>query len=80
MQNGIKMTNEPPKGMKSNMRLSFLSDPICDPKFFDAVKNARVFRRLLFGLCFFHGLVQVRCGVAFAAVLRSLQCCFGVPS
>ncbi|KOB68985.1 Dynein heavy chain 7, axonemal [Operophtera brumata] len=46
LQNGVKMTNEPPQG-KNNY-------------WFEANKQPENFKKLLFALCFFHAVVQER--------------------
>jgi len=62
LQNGLKMTNEPPKGLKSNLLRGLLS--FDDEWFENACSKSEAcqhaFRKMLVGLCFFHALIQER--------------------
>ncbi|CAE7357297.1 DNAH6 [Symbiodinium natans] len=57
LQNGIKLTTEPPKGLRANVIRSFL--PMTDEQLGDSAKD-KEWRKLQFGLKFFHAVIQER--------------------
>lgn len=60
LQNGVKLVQEPPKGLKSNLLQSYLTDPVADEEFFNGSNKPEIWGKMLFGLCFFHAVVQER--------------------
>lgn len=58
LQNGIKLTNEPPKGVKANIGRTYndLTNEVLE----SCPAKPSAWRRLLCSLSFFHAVVQVR--------------------
>eukprot|EP00794_Sanderia_malayensis_P006345 gene6346-7072_t len=57
LQNSIKVTNEPPKGLRANIRRAFTE---ISAESFETHSLGATWRRLVFGLCFFHAVIQER--------------------
>jgi dynein heavy chain len=57
LQNGVKMTIEPPKGLRNNLLRTYgnLSD-----KELNDCKKPEIFKKLLFSLCLFHAVILDR--------------------
>uniref|UniRef100_A0A4X2KTY7 Dynein axonemal heavy chain 6 n=1 Tax=Vombatus ursinus TaxID=29139 RepID=A0A4X2KTY7_VOMUR len=57
LQNSVKVTNEPPKGLRANIRRAFTE---MTPSFFEENILGRKWRKIIFGICFFHAIIQER--------------------
>ena len=57
LQNGIKLTTEPPRGMKANMKRAFNG---MTQEFMDSCNKGNTFHKMLWGLAFFHSMVLER--------------------
>ncbi|RHY82455.1 hypothetical protein DYB31_012048 [Aphanomyces astaci] len=57
LQNGVKMTKEPPKGIRANLKNSYMK---MTDDMLDATGKPEKYRKLLFGLAFFHAIVIER--------------------
>jgi dynein heavy chain len=57
LQDGVKMTNEPPIGLRTNVKRQYLT---FDDKYLAENNKPDAWRQLLFGLCFIHAVVQDR--------------------
>ena len=70
LQSGIKLTNEPPKGLRANLKRTYEDMPENDFQYFDTKADSLEdfnsehkigpWKKLLFGLCFFHAVIQER--------------------
>ena len=52
----FQVTNEPPKGLRSNLRGAFAA---LTPTFFEDHHLGVSWRKMIFGICFFHAIIQV---------------------
>ncbi|XP_070178052.1 dynein axonemal heavy chain 6-like [Littorina saxatilis] len=57
LQNSVKVTNEPPKGLRANLRRAFAE---ITPTFFEDNVLGVDWRRIVFGICFFHAIILER--------------------
>ena len=57
LQNGVKATIEPPKGLKANMLRSYLG---IDESEFESCDKPTAYKALMWGLCFFNALILER--------------------
>ena len=57
LQNSVKMTLEPPSGLKSNVLQTY---DALTPDEFEECTKPEVYKKILFGFCFFHAIVQDR--------------------
>lgn len=57
LQNSVKMTQEPPRGVRANLAASYMG---FSDAYFEKQPKQTEFKKLLYGTCFFHALLQVR--------------------
>lgn len=57
LQSSIKMTNEPPKGLKANLKSAYYK---LNNDLLNSTRKPFEYKKLLFGLSFFHAVVQER--------------------
>ena len=68
LQNGIKLTNEPPKGLRANLNRTIANLDTWTPfdkvqgsqEFADGMTKVPAWKKLVFSLCFFHAILQER--------------------
>lgn len=57
LQNGTKLTTEPPRGLKANLKRTYGELNNND---LEECKKPEIWKKLIFGLSFFHAIVQER--------------------
>ena len=57
LQNGVKLTTEPPRGLKANLKRTYQE---FSEQYFNDCKKPEAWKKLLFGLSFFHAVIQER--------------------
>ncbi|CAG7837222.1 unnamed protein product [Allacma fusca] len=57
LQDSVKITNEPPKGIRANVRQAMVD---LEKNFFEDNVLGSDWKRMIFGICFFHAVIQER--------------------
>jgi dynein heavy chain len=57
LQNGIKITNEPPKGVRANLLRSYAT---LGDAYLDECSKRAAWKKLVFSVAFFHAVIQER--------------------
>jgi dynein heavy chain len=57
LQNSVKLTTEPPRGMRANLKRSYGN---LSQEYLEDCLKPEIWRKLLFALAFFHAIVQER--------------------
>ena len=57
LQNGIKLTNEPPKGLKANMTRTFND---LGPERYEECLKPKEYKKLVFALAYYHSAILER--------------------
>lgn len=60
LEGGVKITSEAPKAFRSALLRLYESDPISDHDFFSKCTKPDPWRKMLYGLCFFHCAIRQR--------------------
>ena len=74
LQNGVKMTIEPPKGIRNNVQGSLLT---FTEEWFESCTKPKPFKKLVFGLCLFHACLVER--VKFGPLGWNIPYTFSIP-
>jgi len=79
LQDGAKVVMEPPKGLRTNVVATYLT---FEPGYLDDCTKLTEWRKLLFGICFMHAIVQDRrkfgplgWNVLYEFAAGDLECC-----
>lgn len=57
LQNSVKLTTEPPRGIRANLKRSYMDR---SDEYIDDCKKQKEWRKLMFSISFFHAIVQER--------------------
>jgi dynein heavy chain len=58
LQNGIKLTTEPPRGLRANLKRSWANN--ISEETLNSCSKTKVFHKLVWGLTYFHAIIQER--------------------